>query len=256
MNKQTARSLLMDFLYDEISAGDKENLKIYLDNHPGMVQELKELRKTQTLLKQMPEVKAPQKLRMMEPRSRTFGQWRQDVKTILPHSGWGKAALAAAACLILLLVAGSVANVQITSDRSGFTLSLGYEEQIEQSLSQKPENQKYMAKQENKAADNLQPVNGVTEEEAEQFITTQEAETLLAKMQQQNKALLTAFAQQMNRQDEEQLQQIVKYFQAQRIYDLKRIKQSLNEVQLAGAYRWHQTNRVLGEIIQTASVKN
>src|SRR5699024_449915 len=119
MNKQTARSLLMDFLYDEISEPDEKKLIIYLDNHPEMKEELNELRKTQKLLQQAPPVEKSASLRIVEPRSRSFSGWLRDAKMLLPKTGWGKTALAAAACILLLLVIGSLARVQISSSRTG-----------------------------------------------------------------------------------------------------------------------------------------
>ncbi len=255
MDKQTARSLLMDFLYDQISAEDKEDLKNYLNNHPKMLDELKELRKAQKLLRQAPEVETPSPIQMVEPRKRTFGQWWNDAAMILPHSRWGKAGFAAVACLILLLVVGSIVNLQITSGEAGFSLSLGYGNEAERPVIEKQENQNHAALRKKNSVDKVQAENVLTEKEAKQFLTAQEAEILLTKMQQQNRALLASFSEKMNKQDKQQLQKIVKFIQAQRLYDLKRIKQSLNRTQLANTYRWQQTNQVLSKIIQTASVE-
>ncbi len=255
MTQEKAHNLLMDFLYDEISTEDKEDLKKYLNSHPEMLDELKELRKTQKLLGKMPEVESPQKLHMIEPRKRTFGVWLSDAKSALPQSGWGKASLAVAACLLFLLIAGSVASLQFNSDETGFSLSLGYGNQADRSVIEQPEKQNFIVEQEKDVVSATQNKNVITAKEADKFLTTDEAEMLLAKMQKQNRAMIAAFAKQMNKQDQLQLQKIVKFFQAQRIYDLKRIQQGLNRTQLASAYRWKQTNRVLGEVIEAASVE-
>lgn len=255
MDKQTARSLLMDFLYDEISAEEQEKLEAYLDTHPDLFEELKELRKTQKMLGQMPEPDRPRKLHIVEPRRRSFGMWWDDVKTATPRSGWGKAGLAAAVCLLFLLVVGSIVNLQIRSGKAGFYFSLGYGNKIEQLATEEQEHKHLMNTKANNKVAKVKAENLLTEKEAKQFITAQEAQVLLAKIQQQNRELLASFAKKMNKQDRQQLQKIVKYFQAQRLYDLKRINRSLNRTQLANVYRWHQTNRLLSEIIQTASIK-
>lgn len=251
MNKQTARSLLMDFLYGEISAEDQEELEAYLDKHSDLFEELKELRKTQKLLGKMPEPETPKKLHMVEPRRRSFGMWWKDVKTALPNSGWGKAGIAAAACLLLLLVVGSIVNLQVTAGKAGFSISLGYGNEVEHPIIEKQENQNFTATRKNNTVVKVKAENVLTEKEAKKFLTTQEVEVLLTKMQRQNRKLLASFVEKMNKQDRQQLQKIVKFFQAQRLYDLKRIKRS----QLVDAYRWHQTNQVLGKIIQTANVE-
>ncbi len=256
MKEQQARSLLMDYIYDEISAADKEKLVNELKNDPDLRKELDELRQTQGLLQQMPEVESPEKkLHIMEASERSLGQWFNDAKLLLPRSGWVKAALATAACLALLLIVGSAASLQVNSNKAGFSVSFGYDDEVVQQPINEEKIKRLIAQANEEDVERTVPASTLTEQDAEQFFTEEEAEALLAKMQQQNEALLTAFAQEMNKQDQQQLKKIVKFFQAQRIYDLKRIKQSLNQVQLAGAYRWQQTNEVFSEIIQAVSAE-
>jgi len=103
MNDQLARSLFMDYLYDEISDAEKSKLESYLANNPELEQELTKLKQTRSLLQQMPEAEPNQQLLMVEPRERTFAQWWEEAKNLLPHSFFGKTAIATAAGLILFL---------------------------------------------------------------------------------------------------------------------------------------------------------
>lgn len=244
----------MDFIYDEISPDKKQQLIAYLESHPDMMDELKELRKMQKLLGQMAPVEKGANLHIVETRKRSFGQWLGDAQMLLPRTGWGKAALATAACLLLMMVVGALARVQLSSTQAGFSVSLGYRNHVKpapKTIMQKPA---VVSPQFTGTTEPEINKNVLTQADADRFFTDAEAKAMLATLYEQNKQLLSAFAEEMNEHDRQQLQKVVKYFQAQRIYDLKQISKGMTQTQLANAYRWQQTNKALVDFVQAVSV--
>lgn len=218
MNDQLARSLFMDYLYEEIAHKDKQRLEAYLEEHPALQAELDKLQQTRSLLRQMPEEQPSQKLLMMEPRKRSFHQWWQEARYLLPQSFWGKTAFAAAAGFILLMVIGSVAKVHVATTDFGYSISLGYQPVVNEGLS------------------------------------IQQTEVFIDQIRQENAAMLTEYAESMNRQNEQQIRQVVQYFEQQRMNDLQLIDQNLTQLQQANSYRWQQANRYLGEVLHNVSL--
>lgn len=220
MNDQLARSLFMDYLYDEISAEDKQKLENYLKHHPSLQEELDQLQQTRSLLQKMPAEEPAQKLLVMEPNKRSFAEWWQDAKSLMPQTGWGKTVFAAAASFLLLIIAGAAAEVQFSNTTDGFTLSMGHQAQQNQGIS------------------------------------AEQAEALLTQIRQENAAMLVEYAESMNEQNRQQLQQVVQYFEQQRMNDLQLIDQNLDQFHQANNYRWEQANEFLGDVLQTVSLDN
>lgn len=218
MNDQLARSLFMDYLYDEITANDKQRLETYLEEHPPLQQELDSLRQTRLLLQQMPAEQSDRKLLVMEPRNRSFGQWWKEAKTLFPQSLLGKTGFAVAAAFGLLMVIGSVAKVHIAPTDSGYAISLGYQPVIQEGLSE------------------------------------QQAEVFINQIRRNNAAMLSEYAETMNEQNRQQFRQAVQYFEQQRQNDLQLIDQNLDLYQQANNYRWQQANQFLGEVLQNVSL--
>lgn len=132
MNKQTARNLLMELIYGEISDPDREKLEHYLQAHPEMQQELDELRDVHGLLQEAPEPETQKELLPIAPQSRSFTEWMSQAAMLLPPSKAGKSLVAAAACLILFFIGSAAANLNIHSTKSGFSFHLGYGKQAAQ----------------------------------------------------------------------------------------------------------------------------
>lgn len=220
MNEQTARELLMDYLYDEISAADKEKLETYLEHHPEMQKELDQLQQTRSLLQQMPEVEPGQSITIVETNENNNG-WAQNIKQLIPQSGWVRTALATAACLALLIVTAAMADVSLHSTQSGFSIYFGDTPPIEST--------------------------GLTDEQTE---------AIIQKIQQENTALMTEYADMLNKHNRQQLQQVVEYFERQRLNDLQLIDQALNQYQEETDQQITQTQQVLGEVLQTVATNN
>jgi hypothetical protein len=220
MNEQLARSLFMDYLYDEIEETDKQQLELFLSTHPELQEELHQLRQTRNLLQQAPVPEAVQQLLVVEPGRRNFAQWWQEAKNLFPQTLLGKWSFAMAAGLLLIFFAGSAARLNISFTDAGTSITFGYTPVIQEGLSQ------------------------------------QQVQELLQQVQEENATLLADYAQTVTRQNREQLQQVVQYFEQQRYNDLQLIDQNLDQVKQSNTYRWQQTNRFLGEVLQTVSLQN
>jgi len=218
MNDQLARSLFMDYLYDEISAKDKERLENYLETRPSLQEELDKLQQTRKMLQQLPAAEPDRKLLVMEPRKRSFSQWWKEAQNLMPQTIWGKSGFAIAASLILLLLIGSVAKIHISSTDAGYSVSLGYQPVVNEGLS------------------------------------ARQVEALITQIRSENAAMLDEYAETLQRQNREQLQQLVQYVDQQRMQDLQLIDYNLNQVQQANSYRWQEANRFLGEVLQNISL--
>jgi hypothetical protein len=220
MNDQLARSLFMDYLYDEISESDKKKLEKYLEQNPDIHKELEQLKQTRTVLQQMPDPDPAQQLLVMEPRERSFSQWWTQAKGLIPHSLPGKTAFAATAALVLFFLLGSLTQLHIDTSNDGLSISFGYSPTINQGLSQ------------------------------------EEASALFAQIKEENAVMLADYAGAINQQNKEQLQQVIAYFEEQRMQDLQLVNQTLNQLQENTNYRINRTNEYLGEVLQTVSYQN
>lgn len=220
MNDQLARSLFMNYLYDEISEEEKSKLESYLEENPGLRQELNELEETRSLLQKMPDAESVPKLLVMEPRNRTFIQWWREAKQLLPRSFFGKAAISAAAGLLLLFIVGSVAQLHVDMSGEGVAISLGHTPTANEEL------------------------------------TSEQTDVLVNHIRRENEAMMADYVDAINQQNREQLQQVVNYFQQQRINDLQLVDQTLDKFQQSTNDRLHQTNRYLGEILQTVNLQD
>lgn len=218
MNDQLARSLFMDYLYDEITAEEKQRLETYLGEHPALQEELERLQKTRLLLQQMPAELPGQKLLVMEPHKRSFGQWWNEAKTLFPQTALGKTGFAIAATFALMMIIGSVARVHVAPTDAGYAISLGYQPVIQEGLSE------------------------------------QQANDLINQIRRDNASMLSEYAETMSEQNRQQFRQVVQYFEQQRYNDLQLIDQNLDLFQQANNYRWQQANRFLGEVLQNVSL--
>lgn len=220
MNEQKARELLMDYLYDEISAADKKKLEDYLENHPEMREELDQLDQTRSLLQQMPDAEAGQPITFIEANNTKNG-WGKYIKRLIPTSAWARTALATAASVILLLITAAMADVSIHSTQSGFSVYFGDKPPVQ--------------------------TTGLTDEQTD---------AIIQKIQQENTALMTEYADMLNKHNRQQLQQVVEYFERQRLNDLQLIDQALNQYQEETDQQITQTQQVLGEVLQTMAANN
>lgn len=217
MNEQQARSLFMDYLYDEISPDQKKVLKDYLEKHPDLKQELSELEETRAVLQRMPDPNPAKKMLVVEPRERSITDWWQEAKNLLPRSRFGKTTLAAAAGILLLFFVGFIAQLHISTSDNGVTISFG----------------------------GVPPAND--------GLSAERADALVQQIREENAAMLADYAESIEQQNQEQLQQVVTYFEEQRMNDLQLVNQAITELQQNTNYQLYQTNEYLSEVLQTVS---
>lgn len=220
MNDQIARSLFMDYLYDEISQDQKKELDQYLEKHPDLKEELSALDETRSVLQKMPEPDPAEKMLVVESRERSFADWWQDVKNLIPRSALGKTVLATAATIVLFFFVGSLAQLQISTTQNGMTISFGGTAPPNESLS------------------------------------SDQADALVQQIREENAAMLADYAEAIERQNREQLQQVVTHFEEQRMSDLQLVSQAIDELQQNTNYQLYQTNEYLSEVLQTVSYQN
>lgn len=217
MNDQLARSLFMDYLYDEIRDTEKQKLESYLAENPHLRKELDKFRQARSLLQKMPVQEPARKLLVLDPNQGFFTRWWQDIRSLFPQSLLGKTGFAIAAGLVLLLLVSSVVKLHIETSEAGIAVSFGHTPAVGENFS------------------------------------AEQAEVLFSRMQEENAVVMAEYMETMNQQNQDQLQQVVNYFQRQRINDLQLVNQTLNELQQTTDYRLQQTNRFLGQMLQNAS---
>lgn len=120
MNHEQARSLFMDYLYDEIDADERQRLEHYLEQHPDLYDELEELRATRKLFPQIPPVESGPQLFMVEPKPRSLLQGIKQMNT------FAKFVTTMAAALALFLFLGSLYRLHIEVSETGYSVSMGY----------------------------------------------------------------------------------------------------------------------------------
>jgi len=211
--------MLMDYLYDEISEKNKIKLESLLEEDPNLREELEELKKTRTLLQQMPAEHPAKEMVVVEAQKRTFTEWLEEAKHLLPRTTAGKTGFAIAAGIALLLFIGSIARLHVNISNTGFEMAMGY------SPAEQP------------------------------AFTQDQVQTLVNRIRQENEAIMAEYAQTMYRENQDQIQQLVQYVNRQRLYDLELIDENLDKLQQANNYRWQRTNEFLGEVIQTVNLK-
>lgn len=220
MTEQEARSLLMDYLYEEISRGDKEKLEAYMEDHPELLRELDRLRDTRALLGKMPEAESGRRLTVVEGRRRSFGAWLREAKGLLPQTALGRAGMAVAAGLVLLLFAASVARMHLTWTDNGVIFSMGSAPVVNEGIS------------------------------------PDEAGELVRQIRNENAAMMEQFAESINEQNRQQLQQVVRYFEQQRRNDLQLTGEALAQLQENTTEQWLSYNRYLGNLLQNANFQD
>ena len=220
MNKQTAQELLMDYLYDEISDTDKRKLEAYIADHPELQQELEELRETRSIMQKAPEVTPDNQISVVDT-DHDDEDRASSFKQFIPSSKWMRRSLAAAACIALLLVSAAVADVSMQSTQNGFAIYFG-------------------------GAVSPQSTG----------LTEAQTEAIVQRIQTENTAMMTEYADMLNKHNQQQLQQVVAYFERQRLNDLQVIDQAFNQYQEKTEDKLQQTNQVLGEFLQTVAVND
>ena len=212
MNDEWARSLFMDYLYDEIDNENRRKLVAYLENNTELKEEFNEFRQVRNMLQHAPPVESPKKMIMVEPKQRTLRQWWNEVLSIWPDTVWGRAGLAAAVAVIILLLAGSLARIQLQVNDAGFSLSLG------------------------------------SQPDAENTVTPRHLQEMMDEMRMQNTAILEQVVDNLQQENRRQLQEVVTYMEQERTKDIRAVKAYIEQYQHLNNTRWQQADEYLNQI--------
>lgn len=226
MNKETARSLFIDYLYDELEQDQRKELEIYLSKHPELQNELEELSDVRSMLSHLPVQDPAEQLVMVEPNKSGFQDWWNELlESWIPGNGFARAGIAIASLLGVFLIAGAVTKMNITINDSGFNLAFGEKQEIIQ-----------------------------------QGFTPRQVEHLLQQVREDNAIMISDAIQAAQQQQESRLEKTLvnfaDYIEQQRQSDLQMISSGLYNMEETYYDRFRQTDQVLGELIQTVSTRN
>lgn len=225
MNKEDARLLILDFVYGELNSAQEQELLNFISKHEDLQAELEELQSTRNILSHMPTEKPVEKIIVMEAsKSDKKAKIFNLGEYLTSSSGFLKYTAVAASFLLLFFVLGAVTNMNITMDDSGFALRFGEVQSVD---------------------------NGFSQEQVAAIIN---------EIQKENALLVAQVAQDVKTEQELKLEQAImsfaNYFEDQRESDLRLLSTGLSSLQETTYNRFVQTDRVLGEIIQTVNIEN
>lgn len=226
MNKETARSLFMDYLYDELEADQRKELETFLSNNPELKQELEELSNVRSMLSHLPVQDPEEQLVMVEPDKSGFQEWWNElIGGLLPRNGFARAGFAMASLLLVFVVLGAFTKMNITINNRGFNLAFGEKQEIIQ-----------------------------------QGFTPQQVQHLLQQVREDNAIMISdaiqAAQQQQENRIEKTLVNFADYIEQQRQTDLQMISSGFYDMEETYYDRFRQTDQVLGDLIQTVSTRN
>ncbi|HET8865598.1 MAG TPA: hypothetical protein VFM80_07855 [Gracilimonas sp.] len=226
MNKETARSLFMDYLYDELEQDQRKELETFLSQSPELKKELDELWDVRSMLQHLPVQDPAEQIVMVEPERSGFQDWWNElIESWIPQSGFGRAGFAMASVLILFVVMGAYTKMNISINENGFELAFGEQQEVVQ-----------------------------------QGFTAEQVDYLLQQMREENALMVSEAVQAVKQTQDEKLEQTLinfaNYVEQQRRDDLQFISSGINNMEEVYYDRFRQTDQVLGELIQTVSTRN
>lgn len=226
MNKETARSLFMDYLYDELEDDQRKELETYLSQNPELKKELDELGDVRSMLQHLPVQDPAEQIIMVEPERSGFQDWWNTlIESWIPGSGFVRAGFALASVLILFVVMGAFTKMNISINNNGFELAFGEKQEVVQ-----------------------------------QGFTAEQVDYLLQQMREENALMVSEAVQAVQQTQDEKLEQTLinfaDYVEEQRRSDLRMISSGLTSMEETYYDRFRQTDQVLGELIQTVSTRN
>ncbi len=221
MNKNEARALFMDYLYDELDENKQYELETFLAEHPDLRDELGELQETRSMIRNIPLEQPAHRLLIVSPGGGRFRAWYRDAKDILlPQSAVGRSALAMAAILLITFLFASLARVQMTATDGSLAIAFG-----------------------------------TGQIAVEQGIDEETLNEIMSRMRQENLLLVSTLMEEAQQQNEAQLidavSVILEYMEAQRRQDLRLVGKGLAELEEENYHRYIQTNETLGELLYT-----
>jgi len=113
------KSYIMDYLYDELDPGIRDDFLQSLENCPECLQELKEFQATRSFLQAVPEIEPSERLIFQHSASPLKARW-QAIKAALPKPWWARLGLAGGFATALLLIFASIGNLEVSFTNDGF----------------------------------------------------------------------------------------------------------------------------------------
>lgn len=224
MNREEARQKLMDYLYDELPADEKSEMKRMIEDDPSLKKDLKEMEQTRKLMQFAPEEKPQSPLVFIQPDVQ--GPTQNDQKHKKRFTGLPRAAVIAlsiAASILIILFGSSLAGLHVTSSAEGFSVGFGEAAEI-------PEDRD----------ENLS-------------VTDEDLIRLAEQIRTENSLLISAMMDDLQSQQRQQLQEAIQvlnaYYVQQRQEDLNVIADGMNQLQVETAYKFLQTDETIENII-------
>ncbi|MDR9365503.1 MAG: hypothetical protein RI575_09205 [Balneolaceae bacterium] len=225
MTEKEIKNLFMDYLYDEMSDEQKKEFEKRLEDLPELKKELEELESTKNLIEGVPMETPSHKLVMMAPDHNQKEEDQRSTKPVFLKRYPGLiTVLAAAACMLIVLMGAAFTDLNIGQNDQGFYLAFG-------------------------EAPSIQPV--------QQGMSEQEVRDMIDQIRQENSILLASMIEQVQEQQNEQLEEAISvltdYYDQRRQQDLRLISEGLTQLEEDTYYRLRQTDETLGDLIYALS---
>ena len=221
MNEKKARSLFMDYLYDELDAEQRIELETFLENHPDLLEEFNELRETRSMIQNIPIEDPVHQYVVVQPVQENRNSWLSGLKrTLAPQSFFFRSVVGIVFLLISMFLIASVTQFNFETSEAGWSVNFGSQPEIVQ--------------------------YGYDKEEISEILSV---------LHQENMIMATALIEEAQIQNEIQLRQavtaILEYMEEQRNNDLLLVGRGLAEIEQENYYRYILTNETLSELLQT-----
>ncbi len=220
----------MDYLYDEMTDEQKAEFEKKLDKNPDLKKEFEELKSTNQLLQKVPMETPSLKLVMMAPEHDQKEKIKESSnKNFLKKYPGLTTVLAAAACLLIILMGAAFTGLNVGQTDQGFYMTFG-------------------------EAQNLQP------EIIQQGLSEQEVRDMINQIRQENSLLLASMIEKVQEQQNDQLEEAINvltdYYDQRRQQDLRLISQGIAQLEEDTYHRLRQTDEALGDLIYALSYQS
>ncbi|MCA9732630.1 MAG: zf-HC2 domain-containing protein [Deferribacteres bacterium] len=195
MKCDNAKLLLMDYLYEELDDAPKRELEHHLKTCTDCAAESKSLQQTHKLFASLPEVEPEERIIFSDLPGKS---WLKGFHFELPRLSFARIGYAAGLAFLILVAVVSLANMELKYDQQGFALRMSLFPQKTQQLT--PEMQ----------------------------------EALVAKLREENQAILASYLQDEHLRNEKKLETMMASYsqqlERQRQYDMQVIGRGLDAV--------------------------
>ena len=270
MSYKPDETVLMAYLYDELSGEEKVMVEKYLQENPAAMKEVESFRNLRTMMTSVAdkEVIAPP-IVMEDSKQRFF--W---------HAPYFKTITAIAASLLLLMIAGKVMDIQVNFSGNEMKLSYGKptevavpqngltQEQVQSMINSSMEKnnqfvqtsldesqRKLDASIRQNLAMNSTKINGLVKQASQ--ASQNEVRLFVASLQNQNKQLVKDYFQLSTNDQQKYIESLLvdfsKYLQQQRNNDLETIQTRLTGLEQNTSVFKQETEQILASIISNSN---